>query len=102
MLADVLERTRGQVAEELERRAASTESTALSIAGRRKRLTAFVEGVIDTLRRSGTAEAPQPNASFGDGALELQERQLVLDYLIEEIEQKRLKATPHETALVAD
>ena len=52
MLADVLERTRDQVAEELERRTAVTESTELRIAGRRKRLNAI-------RRRSDRSPAPR-------------------------------------------
>ena len=94
MLADVLERTRKQVAEELERRTAVTESTELRIAGRRKRLNGFVDEVIGALRRGGADDSAQPISPSGDGALELRERELLRRYLIEQFEQKQLEASP--------
>ena len=102
MLADVLERTRKQVAEELERRTAVTESTELRIAGRRKRLNGFVDEVIGALRRGGADDSAQPISPSGDGALELRERELLRRYLIEQFEQKQLEASPAETAIVGE
>ena len=102
MLADVLERTRKQVAEELERRTAVTESTELRIAGRRKRLNGFVDEVIGALRRGGADDSAQPIPPSGDGALELRERELLRRYLIEQFEQKQLEASPTETAIVGE
>ena len=91
-----------QVAEELERRTAVTESTELRIAGRRKRLNGFVDEVIGALRRGGADDSAQPISPSGDGALELRERELLRRYLIEQIEQKQLEASPDETAIVAE
>ena len=102
MLADVLERTRKQVAEELERRAAVTESTELRIAGRRKRLNGFVDEVIAALRRGARTTQRNRCSPSGDGALELRERDLLRRYLIEQFEQKQLDASPTETAIVAE
>jgi hypothetical protein len=86
MLADVLDRTRDQVAEDLERRAAAIESTELPLAGRRKRLRSFVDDVIGALRRGGPDGANQPITPFRDSRLELRERDLVRRYLIEKVE----------------
>jgi signal transduction histidine kinase len=103
MLADVLERTREQVAEELEHRAAVTESTELPLAGRRRRLHDFVEEVIGALRRGGAEESAAPMTSAsGDGVLELRERELVRRYLIEQVEHNQLDASPSETAIVSE
>src|SRR4029079_1719479 len=93
-----------QVAEELERRAAVTESTELPVAGRRKRLNGFVEEVIGALRRGG-ADAPLPPpipSPCTDGVLEHRERELVRRYLIEQFEHKQLEASPGETAIVSE
>ena len=51
MLAEVLERSRDRVVDELERRAAVMESTELSGVGRRNRLGAFVDELIEALCR---------------------------------------------------
>jgi signal transduction histidine kinase len=100
MLAEVLESTRDQVAEELERRAAASESTELPLAGRRKRLAALVREVIWALRRGHIEATPQPPRP-SSAALELRERELVRRYLIERIEHRQLDASPGETAIVA-
>jgi len=104
MLADLLERTRDQVEEELVRRAGEIESTDLPVAGRRKRLTEFLQDLIDTLRRGGIAPAVEPvkGPASVSPELELRERELVRRYLIEQIEQGRLAATPSETVIVAE
>ncbi len=105
MLADLLERSRDQVTADLERRAATTESTELPIAGRRRRLDAFVQDVIGALRRGSATDPAQPPPAappLTDPALELRERELVRTYLIEQIEQRHLDASPSETVIVAE
>ena len=105
MLAEVLERSRDQVVDELERRAAATESTELLITGRRKRLNVFLQEVIGALRRGAVddpSQVSQPLAPFTDPALELRERELVRRYLVEQIEQKEVPASTGETVIVAE
>ena len=104
MLADLLERSRDQVEDELVRRAAATESTELPIAGRRKRLIAFLQDLIGALRRGAVENPEEPPASppTNDPALELRERELVRRYLIEQIEQRRIDASPNETVIIAE
>src|SRR5688572_3866789 len=104
MLADILEGSRDQVVDELERRAALTESTELPVAGRRARLKALVQEAIGALRWGGVGETAQPLSPlppFVDLALEFRERELVQRYLIDEIKQKRLDASCAETVAVA-
>jgi PAS domain S-box-containing protein len=104
MLAEVLERTRDQVVDELDHRAAITESTELPIAGRRRRLSGLIHEIIEVLRRQGveeTTELPAAASTVADPALELRERELVRGYLIEQVEQKRMPASPGETVIVA-
>jgi len=86
------------------RRAGEIESTDLPVAGRRKRLTEFLQDLIDTLRRGGIAPAVEPvkGPASVSPELELRERELVRRYLIEQIEQGRLAATPSETVIVAE
>jgi PAS domain S-box-containing protein len=103
MLADILEASRDQLVDELERRAALTESSELPVAGRRARLKALVQEAIGTLRGGGIDETSQPLSalpSFIDLALEFRERELVQRYLIDEIKQKRLQASCEETVSV--
>jgi hypothetical protein len=91
------------VADDLEHRAAVTESTELSIAGRRKRLNGFVSDLIGALNR-GSVDTPEqalPPAG-ADPALELRERELVRRYLIEETNQRHLDASPSGTVIVAE
>src|SRR5688572_33217879 len=100
MLADILEGSRDQVVDELERRAALTESTELPVAGRRARLKALVQEAIGALRCGGVGETAQPLSALPpivDLALEFRERELVQGYLIGEIKQKRLDASCAET-----
>ena len=104
MLADILEASREQLVDELERRAALTESTALPVAGRRARLKALVQEAIGALRSEGAGETAQPLSalpSFIDLALEFRERELVQRYLIDEIKHKHLQASCEETVTVA-
>ena len=104
MLAELLEGSRDQLVDELERRAALTESTELPVAGRRARLKALVEEAIGALRSGGVGEAAQPLSplpAFIDLALEFRERELVQRYLIDEIKQKRLEASCAETVAIA-
>jgi len=86
------------------RRAAATESTELPIAGRRKRLIAFVQDLIATLRRGAVEDPVEPAVTppSTDPALELRERQLVRRYLIEQIEKGGLEASPREIVIVAE
>jgi PAS domain-containing protein len=103
MLAEVLERSRDQVVDELERRAAVMESTELAGVGRRNRLGAFVDELIGALCRGQTQEPPEPlPRSIDEPVLELRERDLVRRYLIDKIEQRDVVASPHETAVVAE
>ena len=84
--------------EELVRRAAATESTELPIAGRRERLTALLQDLIGALRRGSDGTPGEPQKS--DPALELRERQLVRGYLIEQIEQRLIDASPSDIVIV--
>jgi signal transduction histidine kinase len=105
MLADVLDGARDQLADELERRAAAAEPTELPTAARRKRLGALVQEVIEGLRGGDLDHPARPAlapAAFTDFALELLEREIVKHYLLEQIEERHLEASPHETALVAE
>jgi signal transduction histidine kinase/GAF domain-containing protein len=102
MLADVLDGARDQLADELERRAAVTEPTELPTAARRKRLSALVEEVIAGLRDGDLDHRPPLIPAFPDLVLDLAERDLVKHYLLEQIEQRRLEASPREAALVAE
>ena len=104
MLADILAGSRDQLVDELERRAALTESTELPVAGRRARLKALVQEAIGALRSGGAGEPAQPLSAippFIDLALEFRERELVQRYLIDEIKQKHLSASCEETVAVA-
>src|SRR6478609_233872 len=102
MLADVLERTRERTVDELERRAAASESTnAPWIGGRRRRLNGLIQEVIAALRQGRIDGGVQPLAPFVDPTRELRERELVRRYLIEEIEQGHAGASAGETALVS-
>jgi PAS domain S-box-containing protein len=104
MLAEVLERTKDQLVDELERRAAVSVSTKLPIAGRRRRLGRLVQEIIEALHRQGadeSVEVPSPAPIVVDPALELRERELVRNYLIEAVEQKHMPASPGETVIVA-
>ncbi len=105
MLADVLESKRDQVEHDLEYLEANTEWSVLPIVDRRKRLDTFVGDLIGALRRGWVDDATQPLAQAGPGpdpVLELRERELVRDYVINEIEQRHLDASPSESAIVAD
>ena len=102
MLAECLEGRRDRVADELERRAAMTQSTEVPVGSRRRRLDAFVEEVIGVLKHgSHGAEPPAEIEPFTDHASQERERELVLGYLIEQIEHRRLEASPRETVTVA-
>src|SRR6188508_1619561 len=104
MLAEILEASRDQLVDELERRAALTESTELPVAGRRARLKVLVQEAIGALRAGGFGKAAQPLSAPPtsiDMTLELRERELVQRYLIDEIEQKRLEASCAETVAIA-
>ena len=104
MLAEILDGSRDQLVDELERRAALTESTELPVAGRRARLKALVQEAIGALRAGGIGDTAQPQSAlppFIDLALEFRERELVQRYLIDEIKQKRLKASCDETVAIA-
>jgi len=95
MLAEVLERSRDQVVDELERRATVIESTELSGVGRRNRLGAFVDELIGALCRGQTQGPPEPlPRSIDEPVLELRERDLVQRYLIDKIEQRDVVASP--------
>jgi signal transduction histidine kinase/GAF domain-containing protein len=104
MLADLLDGTRDRLADELAYRAASAGLAEPPLAARRLRLRTLVEELIEELRRGG-AEAPaRPSTGLmarSDQALEVRERELVQRYLIGEIEQEHLEASPRETAIVA-
>ena len=105
MLADVLESKRDQVEHDLEYLEANTEWSVLPIVDRRKRLDGFVGDLIGALRRGWVDDATQPLAQAAPGldpVLELRERGLVRDYVIKEIEQRHLDASPSESAIVAD
>jgi phosphoserine phosphatase RsbU/P len=105
MLADVLESKRDQVEHDLEYLEASTEWSVLPISDRRKRLDWFVGDLIGALRRGWVDDATQPLAQAAPGldpVLELRERELVRDYVIKEVEQRHLDASPSESAIVAD
>jgi signal transduction histidine kinase/GAF domain-containing protein len=104
MLADVLDRTRDQLAEELAHRSASAWPLELPAVSRRVRLRTLVQELIEALRSGGSEDAAQPSTtltSTADQAHELHERELVQRYLIGEIEQQHLEASPRETAIVA-
>jgi signal transduction histidine kinase len=105
MLADVLEDARDQVADELERLAVARESTELPVAGRRRRLNALLQEVIEALRLGGAdhlMERLPPLPPIKELGLELRERELVQRHLIEQIEAQHLEASIRETAVVAE
>ena len=104
MLAEILEGSRDQLVDELDRRAALTESSELPLAGRRARLKALVQEAVGALRAVGIGETAQPlsaQPAFIDLALEFRERALVQRYLIDEIKQKHLAASCEETVAIA-
>jgi PAS domain S-box-containing protein len=102
MLADVLDGARDHLVGELERRAMLTEPTGLLTAGgRRDRLDALVQELIETLR-GGLHRQERSPLGGTDATREEGERELVKRYVIEKIEQKQLDASPRETALVAE
>jgi signal transduction histidine kinase/GAF domain-containing protein len=101
MLAECLQGRRDRVADELERRAAMTQSTEAPTGGRRRRLGAFVDEVIGALKHGNGGAAPAATEPFNDEAAQARERELVLRYLIEQIEQRRLEASPGETVAIA-
>ena len=103
MLADILDASRDELVDELERRASLTETTELPIAGRRTRLKALLKEVIGALRAGGIGDTAQVLSALPpstDLALEFRERELVQRYLIDQIKAKRLEATCDETVMV--
>ncbi len=105
MLADVLEGSIDQLVDELERRAALTESTELPTAGRRARLKALVQEVIGALRSGGAGDRAQPPPTMlplGDPALEFRERELVRRYLVDQIKHEHLEASCEEIVAVGE
>jgi signal transduction histidine kinase len=100
MLADCLEGRRDRVTDELERRAVMTQSTEVPTGGRRRRLGALVDDVIGALKHGGGSRALASTEPFTDHAAEDRERELVLRYLIEQIERRRLVASPSETVTI--
>jgi phosphoserine phosphatase RsbU/P len=103
MLADILDASRDELVDELERRASFTETTELPIAGRRTRLKALLQEVIGALRAGGISDTARPLPALpasADPALEFRERELVQHYLIDQIKAERLAATCDETVVV--
>src|SRR5262245_63040449 len=98
MLADTLEGMRGQLVLDLEHRVAASRSRSRA-RGRPERLDALVGQVIEALRRGAPPESA-PACPTSDPDLELAEHELVRRHLTEKIEQKRLEASAHETAIV--
>jgi signal transduction histidine kinase len=105
MLADVLDRTSDQLAEEIVRRSAATGAAEFPIAGDRKlRLRKLVEELAEALRRGGIDDPAQPFAgpiSMPDQMHQLRERKLVQRHVIGQIERRQLRASLREATIVA-
>jgi signal transduction histidine kinase len=105
MLAGVLDGARDQLVDELERRLAAAGPTEVPVAGgRRLGLRTLVQELIEALRREEIERPAKPSlglTSMPDQSLALRERDLIERYLIGQIEQGHLAASPHETAVVA-
>ena len=104
MLAEVLERSRDQVVDELERRAAVIESTELSGVGRRNRLGAFVDELIGALCRGHTHEptGAAPAIRSTNRCSNFANASWCGATSSNKIEQQEVVASPSETAVVAE
>jgi signal transduction histidine kinase len=102
MLAASLKGRKDRLTDELERRAAVSQSTEVSAGSRRRRMERFVDEVIGVLEHTDVRGEPPPDIDpCANHATRDRERELVLAYLIEEIEQQRLQASPRETVTLA-
>jgi len=100
LLADDLEGARGRLIGDLEGRALARRQAPAS--GRLSRWGAFVDGLVGVLRR-GQFDCESPIvAPAADLATERTELRLVHDYVLEQIEARRLNASPVELAAVCD
>lgn len=101
MLADLLNNVREQAIDEIEQRANIIEGPGLPSIGRTQRLNALLDELLAALRY-GHVDAQAPlGAPTVDLALDSEERELMRRYVIEQIGQHQLEASPIEAALVS-
>jgi signal transduction histidine kinase len=103
MLADLLDRAKDQLADELEHLSAGP--TEPSVAGDRKfRLKTLLRELIETLRSGGVHDPTPQRPDFTptrDQTVEVRDRELLQRTLIERIAQAQFEASPRETAILA-
>src|SRR5215467_11947101 len=97
MLADHLNNVREQTIAEMEQRANTIEGPGVPSVGRTQRLNAIFDDLVAALRYGGVNEQ-----GFLDSALDSEERELLRHYVIEQIRQHQLEASPAEAAIVSE
>src|SRR5271168_1361023 len=101
MLAEYLSQHR-EIVRDVEARAALLEGASAPARERRERLGAMFEQLIDMLRRGGTEDGSRERPRLADGALELEERELIWRSLLEQVEQGRIDVPLKEVLTLSD
>src|SRR5882757_2021338 len=101
MLADALSAAKEEVLVQVERRAEATEGPGLPALGRRERLHALLDELVDALTHGAISDRPLSAPSTADPQLVRNERELVQQYLLERIAHAELAASTADTAIVS-